>query len=431
MEEEIKEELNIYSEGVRDVLSEPPKFIFRWGNTILLMFVGIIVFLSWIIKYPEIITARAVLTTKTPPQKEFAMISAKIDSIYVKDSEIVDKNTVLAVLENTANTEDVFYLQSVLDTIKVKNNSVEFPLNSLPMFFLGDIDQSFAAFENGYFQYKLNQRLQPFSNEAMANEISLSELQRRLSSLQAQYQLTKSEHNFKKNDLERHTVLYEKGVVSQQEFENKQLEVLSAERSYKNVGISISQIRETIGGARKTSKGNEISRVREEMQLLKSVLQSFNQLKKAIKDWENTYVLKSGIDGKVSFLNYWSKNQTVSQGDLVFIIIPNANSNYIAKVKAPSQNSGKIQLGQAVNVKLQNYPEMEFGMLQGKVESISLTLDGDGFYLIDVSLPEKLITSYNKEIEFKQEMQGTAEIITEDLRLIERVLYQFKEILKR
>ena len=38
----------------------------------------------------------------------------------------------------------------------------------------------------------------------------------------------------------------------------------------------------------------------------------------------------------------------------------------------------------------------------------------------DVSLPKKLVTSHNKEIKFKQEMQGVAEIITEDLRSEER-----------
>ena len=52
-------------------------------------------------------------------------------------------------------------------------------------------------------------------------------------------------------------------------------------------------------------------------------------------------------------------------------------------------------------------------------------------YLLDVTLPKKLITTYNKEIEFKQEMQGSAEIITEDLHLIERLFYQFKDILRR
>ncbi|MGB5553402.1 MAG: HlyD family secretion protein, partial [Flavobacteriaceae bacterium] len=97
----------------------------------------------------------------------------------------------------------------------------------------------------------------------------------------------------------------------------------------------------------------------------------------------------------------------------------------------PLQNSGKIQPGQRVNIKLQNYPETEFGMLNGKVKSISQTPDSDGFYLVDVSLPKTLITSYNKEIEFKQEMRGTAEIITEDLRLLERFFYQFKQLLDK
>lgn len=57
--------------------------------------------------------------------------------------------------------------------------------------------------------------------------------------------------------------------------------------------------------------------------------------------------------------------------------------------------------------------------------------DKEGLYFIDVALPEKRITSYHKKIEFKQEIQGAAEIITEDLRLIERFFYQFREIVKR
>lgn len=191
--------------------------------------------------------------------------------------------------------------------------------------------------------------------------------------------------------------------------------------------------------AHRISKGSEINRVKEEMILLKNVIQSFNQLKKAIKDWENIYVLKSNINGNVSFLNYWNTNQTVNQGDLVFIIIPSKNSSFIAKLKTPAQNSGKIKEGQTVNIRLENYPDNEFGVLKGKVKSISLIPDKEGLYVVDVQLyfdslstsSKKLITSYKKEIDFKQEMRGTAEIITEDLRLIERFFYQFREIVKR
>ena len=220
-------------------------------------------------------------------------------------------------------------------------------------------------------------------------------------------------------------------MISAQNYENKQLEYAQAERNYKNFESSISQIREGISNVHKTSKGTEINRVKEEMILLKNVIQSFNQLKKAIKDWEYEYVLKSNIKGKVSFLNFWNKNQNVNQGDLVFIIIPSENSSFIAKLKTPAQNSGKIDIGQKVNIKVENFPDTEFGVLNGTVKSISLIPDEEGSYLVDVELPEKLITSYKKEIEFKQEMKGSAEIITEDLRLIERFFYQFKSILQR
>jgi hypothetical protein len=121
----------------------------------------------------------------------------------------------------------------------------------------------------------------------------------------------------------------------------------------------------------------------------------------------------------------------VNQGDLVFTIIPSENADFIAKLKTPVQNSGKIKVGQKVNIKLESFPDTEFGTLQGKVKNISLIPDAEGFYYIDVSLPSILITSYNKEIEFKQEMRGVAEIVTEDLRLIERFFYQFKELVSR
>ena len=77
-----------------------------------------------------------------------------------------------------------------------------------------------------------------------------------------------------------------------------------------------------------------------------------------------------------------------------------------------------------------NYPDREFGVLKGKVKSISLTPDQDGNLLLDISLPKGLTTSYKKEIQFQQEMSGNADIITEDLRLIERLLYQFRSIFK-
>ncbi|GAA0743179.1 HlyD family secretion protein [Gaetbulibacter jejuensis] len=425
------EHIELRSEEVQEILTKVPHWMIRWGNVLFLSLIVMLLLISWFVKYPDVIESEATVTTQIPPQKEYAQITGKLDAILVEDNQNVTTGQPLAVIENTSNYQDVFKLKSVIDTIKVNNTSFTFPVDSLPILFLGDIESQYALFENSYIQYQLNKELEPFSNEALANQYSLSELNRRLSSLQSQREINKTELTFKEKDLNRNKSLFEKGVISAQDYENKQLEYAQAERNYRNFESSISQMREAISNAHKTSKGTEINRVKEEMTLLKNVIQSFNQLKKAIKDWEYRYVLQSNINGKVSFLNVWNTNQTVNQGDLVFTIIPNESSSYIAKLKTPSQNSGKVKIGQRVNIKLENYPDKEFGVLNGTIKSMSLIPDNEGLYFVDVELPSKLVTSYNKEIEFKQEMRGSAEIITEDLRLIERFFYQFKEIFKQ
>ncbi|WP_417784556.1 HlyD family secretion protein [Tenacibaculum sp.] len=425
------DDIELRSEEVQEILTKVPHWMIRWGNSLFFVLIIMLLFLSWCIRYPDVIVSEAIITTKIPPQKAFAKMTGKIDTILVKDAQLVKEGSPIALIENTANYEDVFFLKSVLDTITLKKNSFSFPIEKMPLLFLGDIETAYANFENNYIQYILNKQLQPYSSEVIANNVTASELRKRLKNFKTQKKINKTELSFKQKDLNRNKYLFEKGVISAKDYEAKQLEYLQAERNYQNMSSSISQLREAIANSNKTSKGTEITRIREEMTLLKNTIQSFNLLKKAIKDWELQYAFISKINGTVTFLNYWSENQTVTQGDLVFTVIPSEYSTYIAKLKTPSQNSGKIKIGQQVNVKLQNYPDTEFGILNGKIKRISLIPDKEGYYFIDVELPKKLITSYNKEIEFKQEMLGSAEIVTENLRLIERFFYQLRNVFKR
>lgn len=423
--------IDLRSEEVQEILTRVPHWMIRWGSVLFLCLIIMLLFISWFVKYPDIIVAQALITTEIPPQKIYAKTTGRIDTIFVNENQIVYEGEPLAILENTANFEDVFFLESIVDTVGLKNGSFKFPVEKVPILFLGDIDSEYAMFQNSYMQYTLNKQLQPYANQLFANKISLSELQNRLDIMLIQQELEKTALGFKEKDLKRNSTLFQKGIISAQEYENRQLEYLQAEQSLKNLNITISQTREAIAMAQKTSKGTTIEKTRESMRLLKTLVQSFNQLKIAFETWERQNVLSSDIKGEVAFMNYWSENQSVTQGDLVFTIIPTKNSDYIAKLQTPAQNSGKIQIGQKVNISLKNFPETEFGVLQGKVQDISMLPNSEGFYLIDVSLPEELVTSYGKKIKFKQEMSGTANIITEDLRLIERFFYQLKDIFNR
>lgn len=429
--EKNKIDITLRSEEVQEILTQVPNWTIRWGNTFILGILLMLLFLCWFIKYPDIIQTSGILTTQIPPEKEIANITGKIEAILIQDQQQVDINQPLAVIENTAKYEDVFLLKHIIDTIEYTKDSFYFPFDELPILFLGDIESQYALFENSYIQYRLNKQLKPYATNTTANKYSLSELESRLRSLESQKAINKTELAFQKKELERNISLYQSGIISTQEYENKQLAYAQAERSFKNFETSISQIKESISAAKKNTRITEIDQIREELTLYKAVIQSFNQLKKAVKDWELLYVLKASQAGRVSFLDIWNKNQIVTQGNLIFIVIPNDGSSYLGRLQAPAINSGKIKVGQTVLVKLDNYPEEEFGVLEGTVKKVSVIPDEEGNYLIEVNLPSELITSYGKQINFKQEMACSAEIITKDLRLIDRFIFQVKTTISR
>jgi multidrug efflux pump subunit AcrA (membrane-fusion protein) len=401
----------------------------RWGSVVVLLILVSLFFVSWLVKYPDVISTPIVITTTIPPEKLVAKVTGKIEVILVNDRATILKNTPLAVIENSANYNDVFLLKSIVDTINIDKN--KFPFEKLKSSQLGEIESLFALFQKESIADDLNTKLQPYKVEGTAQNYETIQLQERLNLLESQKDINQSELALQKIDLDRYETLYKKGIIATQEIEKQRLIYLQSQKNYKGILSSISSLKSSLNELKKNSKTTQINENKENVNLERNVIQSFYQLKKAIKDWELNYVLRSSIDGKVSYLQLWAANQTVNAGDNVFAVIPTNESGYIGKVKAQAQNSGKIKIGQTVNIRLANYPDREFGIVTGTIKAISLTPDKDGNLLIDVSLPNGLKTSYKKQIVFQQEMTGSADIVTEDLRLLERLLYQFRDVFKR
>ena len=422
--------IEIRSEEVQEILNYVPNWMIRWGNTLFLGLIVMLLFITWFVKYPDIISSEVMVTTIFPPEKIYAKSTGQFEVFLTNEGKNVSENEVLAVIDNSASYKDVLLLKSITDTITFNSNEFSFPIEKLPFLILGDITASFSQFENDYSEYVLNNKLTPYKSETFANRMSVIEAKGRLQILLSQKKLNQKELEFKEKDLNRSKKMFQQGVISAKEKEQKEIEFLQSKRSYKSLESSISQIRELINNSTKNLKGTSIKKTQSDMRLKKKAIQSFLYLKKSIKDWEKQYALSSSIDGEISFLSFWNKNQTVKTGDLIFIVIPTKDNSFIGKIKAPAANSGKIKKGQKVQIKLSNYPADEFGELNGKILSISQLPDLKGNYLIDVELPQDLKTTYSKTIAFRQEMKGTADIVTEDLRLIERFFYQLRNIIK-
>ncbi|REH00100.1 HlyD family secretion protein [Flavobacterium aquicola] len=427
--------IELRSEEVQEILTRVPNWMIRWGTVAVSGVIVLLLLSTWFIKYPDIVATSIVITTQIPPEKVLAKTSGKIEAILVLDKTIVKENTTLAIIQNSADYKEVLSLSKAISfpiSEEGGRKSINFEdiINRYKASNLGEIQAAFSLFEKDCLAHDLNQELRPYQVQATAQGSEDIQIRARLQLLQQQKSLNESELQLQKNDINRYETLFNKGIISAQDFDNKKLSYLQAEKNYRSLLNSISQLQSTFIDNTRNAKSNQINSTKENATLESTQIQSFYNLKKAIKDWELLYVLKSSIAGKVSFLQIWTANQSISMGEAVFAVIPNLQKGYVGKLKAPALKSGKIKIGQQVNIRLANFPDNEYGMLQGVVQNISLTPNQEGNLLIDVVLPKKLETSYHKTIPFQQEMSGSAEIITEDLRLTERLLYQFRDIFR-
>lgn len=421
------DEINLRSESVQDVLAEPPHWMFRWGNVVILAILLMILMMSYFIKYPEFVPATIIVTSQNPPEKLEARINSKLEKVFIKDHQQVKKNQILMVLQSTANYKDILQLKKVIDSISPAHMS-SFPVNKLSTFKLGELQADYNNFAKAFQDEKLFVSLKPYEPENKATEQNIDANKSRIVALKQQKKLELAKFELIKKNYQRSVQLVNQKVISTAEFESEKIKFIQAEQNLENIEISLSQTQETIANLNKTRSGTNINNEKDKSNFSLQTLQLFEQLKRSLREWEQNYLIISSTDGLASFQQFWGENQFLKSGDVILTILPDNKKALIGRMFVPAANSGKIARGQKVLIKLDNYRFQEYGIVEGRVQNISFTPDEKGNYYVDVNLPKGLTTSYNKTLTFDKELKGSTEIVTQDLRLIERFFYQIRKL---
>jgi multidrug efflux pump subunit AcrA (membrane-fusion protein) len=427
----VLEDIELRSESVQEVLSNPPAWILRYGISIIFMIMIFTLIGTWFTKYPDIITAKAVITSVNPPERLESKVNSSIAKIYVANSKKVKKGDILAILESTANYQDVLKLTNAINAINTNYQNFSFPFDKLKNLQLGEIQTAYIQFHKAYIENELNQKLHPYSQEINAGLSSQNENSNRLSSLYAQQKLEFAKLSLSEQQLKRSQQLFDKGVISGYDLEIQKLSNLQAKQNFDQTNLAISQQKEAINQTLKQIIGNRISQEKADVTDLSSVYQALDELKKSIHIWQQNYQFIAIHDGVFRFQNSWKENQLIKTADLFATILPENQEHFLGKLNVLSHNSGKIKKNQKVLIKLENFPYQEYGMLEGKIQTMSTVTDKDGNYYIEITIPNGLITTLDKKIKFDKELTGQADIITDEMRLIERIFYQFRKLAVR
>ena len=109
----------------------------------------------------------------------------------------------------------------------------------------------------------------------------------------------------------------------------------------------------------------------------------------------------------------------MKEGQVLFYVQPE-ETTYYAEMVIPENLLGNVRQGQKVLLKFQAFPFQQFGFVVGKVDGIRNVPTKEG-YSVRVILPNGLVTTTGESIEYRNEMSAEAEIVTLDIRLLERI----------
>ena len=425
-----EDEIELRSEEFQEVLGSIPSWIVRWGITLLAFVVIILLIGSAVLKYPDTISAQVVLTGSIPPATVNARSSGKLTQLFVHDKQSVSTGDYLAAIDNPANIKDVQILKTYINEFNINTDTITMPNKDLTV---GNIQTTYSNFYITLFNYIEYKRLLYYPQKIRMTEERILQYEKQYRNLQRQQRLTKEQYILTRNKYVRDSTLYSKGLISMEELERTRDSFLQSKLSGENMRSSLNDMEIQIAKLKEQLLDTGHQNI-ETLNGLQTQLQSLiTQLKTEIQSWELSYILMSPINGKITFTKFWISNQNVETGETVFTIIPDDDVKVIGKASLPVSRSGKVKYGQKVNIRLENFPENEFGILRGTVKSVSLApaqTNGISYYTVEISLPYKLTTTYKKELPYLPNMQGQADIITEDISLLERFILPIKKILK-
>lgn len=423
--------LEQHTDEVQEIIGKSPSWLLRSGLMVILIFVVLILLGSWLFHYPDVVSGRIVVLSETPPAHLVARTTGRIDHLLVKDNDTVSRGQVLAVLESTALFDDIRQLKTDMENDErflTTFDTMDFHVNP-GGYRLGDIQSDYSSFIRLYNNYISFIRLNYYPQKIASLKKEVRMYRIYLDRLSSQRQVMQRELDITGEQFKRDSILYRKEVLSAVDYKNSESSLLDKKYNFHGVMTSLAEIETEMIALEREQIAAEKEFEDQKRQLQTELTAAFHILKSKLDYWENTFILVSPIQGKVTFTNYWSRNQQVKTGDVVFTVVPGSRSKIIGRLTLPLKGAGKVKPGQQVNIRFDNFPYMEYGMVKGTVGSVSLVPSNDN-YTVEIDLPQDLKSNYNIPLPFSQEMKGDVEIITEDLRLIQRFFNPVKSLMK-
>ena len=299
-----------------------------------------------------------------------------IESILVKESEIVVKDQPLVILAATASEVDVEELQVRIDSQIIKSIRLEAEINDF------DVPVFPTSLRNSR-EKIVNKSLELYLSRKTSFDGNLKEIDSQIEKSQIDVDILIRQAGMSEK-------LMEEGITS----EFAHLDILKELNTAKGTLESLIEKRENF-------KNAFIEESQNELQLAQRELSQSEETMKKLKDNLSRTTIVAPVDGVVKNLFFVTEGGVIKPGGAILDIVPTKDS-LIVEAKLPNSDIGFVKPGQSAVVKLSSADSVNFGQIDGTVTQISPDTEEDEndkrivFYKILIETEKNFFESKDK-----------------------------------
>lgn len=470
-----------WSPAMQSLLDEPP------SNLPLQLIIGGVVFCisfslwAWFGEIDKVGKAQGKLIPKGETYKIESLESAKVSHIAVQEGQEVAPGELIARLDSEEQTKEVERLTNLLDSYRQELTQQRYLLEKVEveskthqLIAQAEVRSQRSAIESAISEAEVTKDLlQQRQSELQAHAARQKRVQN-LSSLEQdklnQINLELEEHQRR---LERLKPLLEEGAISQEAiFQAQQAQRQSQQQLTDNKLQGITNISEQIFRSEQAlrdmesriteSQGDLVSgqkkieqleaelerKTADQRRLELEAQQKVEQLKLEIGQTETKIAetdnklavatsllekrsLRAPVGGTVLSFNVVNTGKVVQSGETVAEIAPQGAPLVLSAI-VPDREAGFIEQGMPVKVKFDAYSYQDYGVISGKVISVSADTKSDEQlgtgYRIKIELERNYVVDENQKIWFKPGQTATADIVIRRQRVIDVLLDPLKKL---
>ncbi|HFQ4805872.1 TPA: HlyD family secretion protein [Vibrio vulnificus] len=368
----------------------------------MLFTVTIILFLSKS-EYARKETVKGYLIPNLGVIKIYANKPGTIDTVYVKDGDFVHKGDMLAkVVLSRTQQDGVDLSESVLSSLYTQKKLLE-----------NDYVQTQELTQN---------ELKGYIQKTVDLKLSIAGVERQIDLLSRKHELQIKEH-------QRYEKLYEKGFISEIDFQKQEKILLSVMESLENASMSkmslIAQLNET---------ESKINIYPHEVELrLAQISRSKAEVQRKIDEAKNSHIFsvtakESGVITSISV----KEGEFLPTNRPLLSIIPEG-AELIAELLLPTRSAGFVELENEARLRFDAFPYQRFGFIESSIIRIdkSLLVQGEAdiplqlsepVYRVQTKLYQQDIEAYGEYFLLKSGMLLEADIILEKRSLLDWLL---------